>query len=264
MRLFEEMKLDYDLCINDPISYKQKIDSISDLLRLKNYDRLIDDTPVYLVGKYEKSPFVLFGINPGYSSKNNPTEDREARISWENYLNLYKNFFLYFENMKFESPYYNSLWYLLTGLLYKEKYLIENKWKLFDSYLINIELIPYHSRGITMPRNLTPAQYSYLNDRFKNSIEFVTQFNPKLFIFNGNPWYILLIYNNLINKYEKVQLSRKFSIYFFTINDIPCVLFDKFFQRHFWGINNEHRNKTIPNLIHNKYPNLLKEINNLN
>ena len=29
----------------------------------------------------------MFGINPGYSRKNNPVEDMEARKSWDDYQN---------------------------------------------------------------------------------------------------------------------------------------------------------------------------------
>ena len=117
-----------------------------------------------------------------------------------------------------------------------------------------MELIPYHSRGISFHSIFTPSQLNYLKERFENSINFIIRFSPKLFIFNGNPWYILLINNGIIDRYEKVSLTPKFSLYFFMINKIPSVLFDKFFQRHFWGITNLDRKITIPNLLRNKYP----------
>ena len=69
--------------------------------------------------------------------------DKEARISWAHYLQLYKNFYNYFESNQFESPYYNALKYLIFGLI-KRDIPNELKWKFFDSYLINMELIPYH------------------------------------------------------------------------------------------------------------------------
>lgn len=114
----DEIKKEYDLCIQQPFEYKKKVNSISNLLLLKGNKKLIDtDCPVFIVGNYETAPIVMFGINPGYSSKNNPTEDREARISWEHYLQLYKNFYNYFESNPFESPYYNALKYLISGLI---------------------------------------------------------------------------------------------------------------------------------------------------
>ena len=114
----DEIKKEYDLCIQQPFEYKKKVNSISNLLLLKGNKKLIDThCPVLIVGNYETAPpIVMFGINPGYSSKNNPTEDR-GRISWEHYLQLYKNFYNYFESNPFESPYYNALKYLISGLI---------------------------------------------------------------------------------------------------------------------------------------------------
>ena len=69
-----EIKLEYKLCINEPYEYRKKVNSISDLFLLKGNKRFIDtDCPVFIVGNYETAPIVVFGINPGYSSKNNPT-----------------------------------------------------------------------------------------------------------------------------------------------------------------------------------------------
>lgn len=89
---------------------------------------------------------------------------------------------------------------------------------------------------------------------FKESLYFVIQYSPELFIFNGNPWHTLVIKNNIITEFERFRLTDKYSLYFFKINDITSVLFDKFFQGHYWGITNEHRRTTIPQLIAKKYP----------
>jgi hypothetical protein len=105
--LMNETREDYELCINRPQLYQHKIDSISDLFRLQGKDRLMgNNCPVYVVGKYDTAPIMMFGINPGYSKINNPKEDFEARISWRNYVTLYQNFFTYFER--------NNLGHLIT------------------------------------------------------------------------------------------------------------------------------------------------------
>jgi hypothetical protein len=110
---------EYELCIKQPQLYQQKVDSISDLFRLKGNDRLMGDNyPVYIV------------VNPGYSKINNLKEDSEARISWQNYVSLYQNFFTYFEQNKFRSPYYTALYYLTSGLVGQKKYTLVDKWKL--------------------------------------------------------------------------------------------------------------------------------------
>jgi len=51
------------------------------------------------------------------------------------------------------------------------------------------------------------------------------------------------------NDYEKVPITNKFTIYFFRINGNQCILFEKFFQAHYWGITDYHRKSLIPNLI---------------
>jgi len=72
----------------------------------------------------------------------------------------------------------------------------------------------------------------------------------------GNPWYVLLIKHNLIREYHKVQVSKLFNICFFEVEGTPSVLFDKFFQRHFWGITDYDIKVTIPKLIDERYQNL--------
>jgi hypothetical protein len=64
-------------------------------------------------------------------------------------------------------------------------YLIMNWFgKLFDYYLTNLELIPYHSEGITLPSKLSSAQLDYLKFRFRANLDFITKFKPKLLLFN--------------------------------------------------------------------------------
>lgn len=207
MNLLEKIRQEYDLCITKPEDYKEKVDSVSDLLGLKGKYRLISEhCPVYFVGKYDKSPIIIFGLNPGHSETNSPIEDKGARISWKRYQVLYRDFFSYFGKNGFESPYYTSLWYLLTGLMLnqEEEPEMKEKWKFFESHLTNMELIPYHSRGITIPSILNDHQLNYLIDRLEENINFIVNFKPKLFIFNGSTWYTLLI------KTGSSQILRKF------------------------------------------------------
>jgi hypothetical protein len=256
MNLIEEIKAEYELCINNPHQYQSKIDSISNIFSLKGKKRLKGDyCPVYVVGRYQSTPLVLFGLNPGFSSKNSPIEDQEARKSWEDYQDLYLNFFRYFSDQKFESPYYTALGHLLAGLTGDEN---KSKWDLFDLYLTNLELIPYHSEGISLPAKKS-SQIDYLNYRLRSNLDFIIGYKPKLLLFNGKPYHVLLIEHNLIREYQKVEVknSKDFNIYFFKIEGIPSVLFDKFFQAHFWRITNYDRRVTIPRLFNEKYGSIL-------
>jgi hypothetical protein len=113
----------------------------------------------------------------------------------------------------------------------------KSKWDLFDSYLTNLELVPYHQEGLTLPSKLLSSQLDYLKFRLRANLDFITKFEPKLLLFNGNPGYVLLIKHNVVRKYHKVEVSKLFNLYFFEAEGIPSVLFDKFFQQHFWGNN---------------------------
>ncbi len=72
----------------------------------------------------------------------------------------------------------------------------------------------------------------------------------------GKIWKTLLINHNLIEQNIEAPITEQFRMYFFELDGIPSVLFDRFFQRHFWGITNDDRMFTIPKLIHNKFENL--------
>jgi hypothetical protein len=85
------MKLEeYDLCLNHSQSNQHKVDSLSDLFRLRGQDRLMgDNCSVYVVGKCDVTPIMMFGINPGYSKINNPREaDRELSQSTLKYRGI--------------------------------------------------------------------------------------------------------------------------------------------------------------------------------
>lgn len=113
---------------------------------------------------------------------------------------------------------------------------------------------------MVLPTSLKEQQFLYLKNRYNSNVTFIMRYNPKLLIFNGKIWETLLIDHNLINKYIKVPLTKRFNIYFFESHGIPSVLFDRFFQRHFWGITNDDRMFTIPKLIHNNFESLYNHL----
>ncbi|CAN5425073.1 hypothetical protein BH18THE1_BH18THE1_05120 [soil metagenome] len=254
--LLHEIREEYLLYTIDRRRYEKKVNSISDMFGLTRKNRFKTDyCAVYVVGRFQCAPIIMFGLNPGYSSRNSPIEENEARKSWEDYQNLYLNFFKYFSHNKFESPYYTALWYLLSGLT-GTHFPKKRKWELFDQYLCNLELIPYHSEGVVLPAILNEEQLEYLQNRYNSSIKFIRQFKPKLLIFNGKIWKNLLNNHNLIEQHIKAPITDQFRMYFFELDGIPSVLFDRFFQRHFGGITNEDRMFTIPKVIHSKFENL--------
>lgn len=258
--LLQEIQEEYFLYTLDQLQYKKKVNSISDMFGLKQKNRLkADYCAVYVVGRYQSAPIIMFGMNHGYSHRNSPIEENEAKKSWENYQNLYLNFFRYFSHNKFESPYYTSLWYLISGLT-GTNFPKKRKWELFDQYLCNMELIPYHSERIILPDILNKKQFEYLQKRYNSNINFIRKFKPKLLIFNGKIWKTLLMNHELIEQHIEAPIKKQFRMYFFEIDGIPSVLFDRFFQRHFRGITDDDRMFTIPKLIHNKFENLSHDL----
>jgi hypothetical protein len=258
--LLHEIREEYLLYTLERFQYKKKVNSISDMFGLRKKNRLKTDyCPVYIIGKYETAPIIFFGVNPGYSSKNSPIEENEASKSWEHYQNLYLNFFQYFSHYKFESPYYTTLWYLISGLT-GTNYHKKRKWALFDKYLCNMDLIPYHSEGIVFPTTLNEQQFEFLQNRHNSNIKFIKQFKPKLLIFNGRIWKSLFINYKLTEQHINAPTTNQFTVYSFEIDGIPSVLFDRFFQRNFGGITDDDRMFTIPKLIHDRFKDLRENL----
>lgn len=248
-KLLQEVKEDYHLFKYKSKEFHDKVALISNIFSLKGRDILLADvSPSYFVGKfYEKNHFIVFGINPGYILENNLIEEEETRKSWDDYCNHEVNFFSFFKGMDLDSQYYEKLWLLFSGIIGSKSERID--WNFFDSNVTNLNLIPYHSQGINISSFLTAKQFEYLKSRLELNLDFILKYKPKLFIFNGNPWFVLLIKHRLVEKFKKVPITEKFSLYFFEMKGIPSVLFDKFFSAHYWGLTNNHRSKIIPKLI---------------
>jgi hypothetical protein len=113
--LIEEIKTDYDLCINQPLEFQRKLDAISDSLGLEGDNRLRSDvTAMYSVGRSD-SPYVMFTLNPGYGGDVtvNP-EEVDARKGWGEYQDYVREFY----NRKYcpDSRFYKINGRLLCGL----------------------------------------------------------------------------------------------------------------------------------------------------
>lgn len=49
----------------------------------------------------------------------------------------------------------------------------EKQYGFYNNNVLNLELIPYHSRGITLPGKLNVAQSTYLRSRLIDNIDFI-------------------------------------------------------------------------------------------
>ncbi len=255
----DEAKKDFELFHDNYLKYKEKVDNLSNLFKLKNKAKLRSDyLPTYVVGNFEDNnyKYVLFGINPGFSEKQNSKEETWKKSSWNDYLDFAKNFFILFKENRMKSPYYKRLSKLFSGLDNME---LDNYSEIYDYYhkhIINIELIPYHSTCFGISNHLTDEQKSYFKSRFESDLNFLKKIKVKLMIFNGNPFYLLLIKNNLIKYDKKINLNECVNMYIFRIQNTPCVLFDKFLTQPAFRLSYEDLKNKLPNLIKREFKNI--------
>jgi hypothetical protein len=248
----ESLKNDFTLFHSNIDDYKRRVDSISNLFSLTSDNRLMSDmSPSGFSGNYDSgNSIVLFSLNPGYSAKFNPSEQRLQNGDWEQYCRARKSLYLFFKKVNHPSPYYHYWWILFKGLLQEKSYNYDTQWDYFNKKLVNLNLIPYHSKGLQLPTRFDEEQNRYLIQNFNSLIDFIMPYSPKLLIFNGNPWLVLLKRNSLLNEANKIEVTERFNLYFFKLYKMPAVLMDKFFSAQFWGIKNDpHRSRIIPELI---------------
>lgn len=251
--ILDEAKKDFDLFHDNLGEYKNKVDSISELFNLKGEAKLQSDyLPTYFVGdiKDENYKYALFGINPFFSEGQNSIEETWKENSWEDYLDFAKNFFTLFHQHRMKSKYYEKISKIFDGL--ENLNFISNLdiYDYYQNHLINIDLIPYHSTNSGLPTHLSHEQMSYLKKRLDLGINFLKkQNNLKLIIFNGKPLYRMLIDNGLVDFYKEIEINKKVSMYFFQLDGIPCVLFEKFITKEYWGLTEDDYKTLIPDLI---------------
>lgn len=248
----EEAKIDFELFHNNYGRYKEKVDNISALFKLKKKAKLRSDyLPTYLVGDFESKSYkyVLFGINPGFSEEQNPKEETWKKSSWEDYLNFIKRFFTLFKENGMKSPYYIRLSKLFSGLDNIELNGDSEIYDYYQKHIINIELIPYHSTCFGISNQLTEEQKLYFKSRLNSGIHLLKRLNVKLILFNGNPFHLILIKNNLIYYDHKINLNKYVNMYTFKVQDVPCVLFDKFITQPGFGLSYEDLKNKIPGLL---------------
>lgn len=247
-----EAKKDFNLFYSNRKKYKEKVDKISDLFNLEGGARLRSDyLPTYFVGNFKdkKYKYVLFGINPGFSEKQNDIEENWKKGSWQNYLGFVQNFFILFSKNRMKSSYYRRLSRLFCGLDNIELADYDEIYNYYHQHILNLDLIPYHSTSFSIGNNLSKEQLDYFKKRIKSNLDFLKTINTKLIIFNGNPFYLLLIKNRLIDYNKKIKLNKCVNMYFFKISDTPCVLFDRFVTQPAFGLSDKDLKIRIPNLI---------------
>lgn len=256
--LERELKADYDDFKHRRSRYQKEVDSITKLFRWEKEPLLGDVSPAYFVGRYDKpNHFVIFGINPGYVKKNNDQEEQENKKSLESYYNHHYEFFKFFQENELKSPYWKKFWLLFLG--FKSHNTKEVYWDFLDAKVTGLNLIPYHSsRTKGMPPKFSKLQFGYLKYRLDLNVDFISPYRPKLLIFNGKPWKVLLIGHKLVNKFKEIPITGKFgkfNLYFFEYKGVKSVLFDKFLSS-IRGLTHDQIRTEIADSILKEYPTL--------
>jgi len=258
----KKAKREYKRAVKHPKKYKKMLNNLSDDLNLKKKSRFKTKyIPKFWSGQLnKKGQIILFGLNPGSSKSMRFSSEKQLKKSWHDYKKLRDDNFLKMATKKGLGPYYRDYYKLLYGLLgyeYKKK----TDWDLLHNHVLNLNLFPYHSNKTNLPSHFSAGQLALVMERLDLILEFAKTQEPRLCIFNGKPWKILLIDHKLVKKPEKHTVIKNFSIYFFKYKKMPCVLFNHFLSssRHD-GVNDKILKGIIPMKIKKQYPKKFKKI----
>jgi hypothetical protein len=123
------------------------VSELNTSLGLTGKEIFIDEMPpCFLVGQIDKAKTMLIGLNPKYKCKN---KDKEIQAIKDlgGWRNAYLTFFNWFLKRGLSSQYYSRFAVFLAGYQGVSPYpkLPEKRYELLGKYLINADLVPYHS-----------------------------------------------------------------------------------------------------------------------
>ncbi len=230
MQIIVDAKKDLEEFRNDYNGYQKKVDNLSTAMGFAG-DCCFKSSfmPTYYAGDLEKKDMiVIIGANPGWNDNGNITEETLKKRDYFGFLN---NFFTEFYNNGLRSPYYeysNRIWGLIQNLTGEQVQNREGKYNVLQNHVINIDVIPYHSKKFCTPAN-TPDAKIYLN-KFKCNLEkYIKELHsPRLLIFNTAITKTLLNLN--INSNNCLTFTRNNNrvnkMYMFDYNGVRSVYFD--------------------------------------
>jgi hypothetical protein len=149
-----------------------------------------DWPPVFFAGKVGARPFVLLSLNPGKPTKT----EIELYHKW-GWKKTYLTFFDWFSFHRIGRPYYSRFAVFLSGLLGFRVFPNNRvrRFSLLAQNLVNLDLIPYHSTGISLEFHSKKHQkFQLIKPYLRNLQELVQLCNPKVLFINGAVWQQLL------------------------------------------------------------------------
>lgn len=178
-------------------------------LQLNEKTRFIEDRPpCFFAGRVGQSKILLISLNPGYKGKRKEIEYKVFnKHGWEE---TYFTFFDWFEKKGLSSQYYSRFAVFLSGYLGYESYPRKRKerYELLGENLVNMDLIPYHSRSFT---NRVLKQVNMLKQYVDNLKEMIELADPDIVFLNGSLYSRFLpLLNITLSNEESFLVNEKY------------------------------------------------------
>lgn len=184
-----------------------------------------DWPPVFFAGRVGQRQFVLLSLNPGKPT--NIEIELYKKFGWKK---TYLTFFEWFSKHKIGSPYYSRFAVFLSGLLGLKVFPQDRarRFSLLSQNLVNLDLIPYHSTGISLNfQSNTEHKFNLIRPYLRNLKELVKLCNPKVLFINGAVWQYLLNEIGFIKK-SRARVNSRLTAHIGECFSIKTVWFDKF------------------------------------
>jgi hypothetical protein len=169
--------------------------------------------PMYFYGNIEnpKNKYVFVGINPSYTGGLEENEYLEEKESVAKYYHFLKNAFIWW-NIKLDHkflPYFNKISLYLSETENIKREEISYKW--LQENVINLELIPYHSKSADglLVNNIEEYYQTYF-ELFRKAIKHINP-NKKIVFFGSSSFENIFVDNNIFNK--DIIIEKNNSIY---------------------------------------------------
>lgn len=185
---------------------------LNEVLRLKGDARLIKDRPpCFFVGRIGESKIMLLSLNPGFRGKRKEVEYSIFKErGWER---TYLDFFKWFVENNLSSPYYSRFAVFLSGYLGYDSYPTDKRqrFELLDKNLVNVDLIPYHSKSFTnRVLEMRSKAKTLLDDYIGNLRALMTIARPDVVFMNG------AIFEELLTLFGVTESTKPFG---FEVNE---------------------------------------------
>lgn len=203
---------DFNAFTNNPGQYQNQVNALSTLLGINHGENALAGNilPTYYAGHFSPQTYVIIGINPGLDTENIAFENQFRTQNWNDYRQFHDNFFHFYRRHHKTIVYYGYM----AGVLASDNLRYHPNWNYFqycEDHLLNIDIIPYHSRGFVQ-RHIPLQAIDYIWNRFTNNILPLLQrnaYNINKVIIHDARLFVILLQNNFFNPAIDCVLNRQ-------------------------------------------------------